>query len=608
MRGIAGLAGAAVAIAVALVSAAPASAAPVSGALRLVGCYEGAAAITSSCTRVNGFTGLGEMASDLAGQNVYVTARTNSATGSALSVFSRNSATGGLTQTACFAPPGNTEGCTPIGFSSSDSPLVGVIDAVVSKDGMNVYAVSSAKGAISEFSRATNGSLTYLGCVRSTASLSLPNSGCSTAKGLVSATDIAMDPQDATVYVAGYSGNIVGVLQRGVSGSLLQPAVAGASPWCASRTGADDNGTAGSCLTQGLVQLPHHIQVTPNGDQILVADEGLPTSNVLAFGRASDGSLQLAAQCANATGISGCAPVPHIGGVDEIDMNANGSRIYAASSSDAAVVVVDRDTSTGAMSVHAVDGCIRQSAAGCTTADATDGPYDIQVSKDGKSVYTTTLANHSVNAYDVTADGGLIPKAGPFSCVYGPGFSRCMTLQFDSPMEGLLAVGSNLYSAANDGTSGDRLIAWTIDKPPACSPLEASTAFNSPITLTLPCSDPDGDALAFSDTTPIHGSLGAVQPGGQVSYAPQLNTTGDDTFQFTATETIVTNPGPVGPFPSAPIAVGPNAATVHVGGPASPPPSSGPTGRRAAALKKCKKKESARARKRCKTKAKKLPV
>lgn len=42
---------------------------------------------------------------------------------------------------------------------------------------------------------------------------------------------------------------------------------------------------------------------------------------------------------------------------------------------------------------------------------------------------------------------------------------------------------------------------------------------------------------------------------------------------------------------------------------ASPPPSTtGPTGQRAAALKKCKKKKSAKARKKCKAKAKKLPV
>ncbi len=42
--------------------------------------------------------------------------------------------------------------------------------------------------------------------------------------------------------------------------------------------------------------------------------------------------------------------------------------------------------------------------------------------------------------------------------------------------------------------------------------------------------------------------------------------------------------------------------------PPPPPTSTGPTGQRAAALKKCKKKKSAKARKKCKAKAKKLPV
>jgi CSLREA domain-containing protein len=42
--------------------------------------------------------------------------------------------------------------------------------------------------------------------------------------------------------------------------------------------------------------------------------------------------------------------------------------------------------------------------------------------------------------------------------------------------------------------------------------------------------------------------------------------------------------------------------------PANPPPAAGPTGQRAAALKKCKKKKSKKARTKCKKKAKKLPV
>jgi hypothetical protein len=46
-----------------------------------------------------------------------------------------------------------------------------------------------------------------------------------------------------------------------------------------------------------------------------------------------------------------------------------------------------------------------------------------------------------------------------------------------------------------------------------------------------------------------------------------------------------------------------------IAAPPPPPPSStGPTGQRAAALKKCKKKKSAKARKKCKAKAKKLPL
>jgi hypothetical protein len=56
-----------------------------------------------------------------------------------------------------------------------------------------------------------------------------------------------------------------------------------------------------------------------------------------------------------------------------------------------------------------------------------------------------------------------------------------------------------------------------------------------------------------------------------------------------------------------PVATRNFSVKVPVAGPPAPP-AAGPTGQRAAALKKCKKKKSAKARKKCKAKAKKLPL
>jgi hypothetical protein len=51
-----------------------------------------------------------------------------------------------------------------------------------------------------------------------------------------------------------------------------------------------------------------------------------------------------------------------------------------------------------------------------------------------------------------------------------------------------------------------------------------------------------------------------------------------------------------------------NLSGTATAAPSPPPANTGPTGQRAAALKKCKKKKSAAARKKCKAKANKLPV
>lgn len=504
------------------------------------------------------------MAADDAGANLYVTARTAGATGSALAVFSRDAATGALTEIECFSAPGNTEDCTSLGASSSDSPMIGLVDVVVSHDGKNVYGVSSARSAVVEWSRASNGSLTYIGCVTSPA---LSTTGCSTALGLNTATAITIDPADASVYVAGFGASMIGVLQRAFGGTLLQQSVGGVSPWCVSSNGADDSGLAGKCLTDGLLVGPHHVQVSPSASQLFVAAQS--TSAIIGYSRNPSRSLTLSpGVCVNVTGSGGCSTVLHLNGVDHFDISADGSRLYAAGRNDLAVVVIDRNVSTGALIAHTntADACWRNVliTPNCGYQDALLQPYDVKIAKDGKSVYVSTVGNNSIVQFDVQADGGLVPKPAPFGCIYGGDFPLCMNLPINSPVEGLATAGRSLYAALNNGGGGDRLLAWSIDRPPVCNPFSAPTPFNTPITLMLACTDADGDTLTYSATTPVQGTLGAPQANGSISYAPQLNTVGDDTFSFNATETLVTNPAGTGTHPSATIGAGPTTATVQV--------------------------------------------
>jgi hypothetical protein len=71
----------------------------------------------------------------------------------------------------------------------------------------------------------------------------------------------------------------------------------------------------------------------------------------------------------------------------------------------------------------------------------------------------------------------------------------------------------------------------------------------------------------------------------------------------TASLNITGTPGGISSSALTGVAIGPPTPT-----PTPTPPATGPTGQRAAALKKCKKKKNKQARNKCKKKAKKLPV
>jgi 6-phosphogluconolactonase (cycloisomerase 2 family) len=488
------------------------------------------------------------MATDGASQNLYVTA----AIDNALAVFSRNPATGALTQQQCFSPPDTPEGCTTVG-ATDDSPLVGITDVVVSADGKNVYTAALGSSAVAVFSRASNGTLTYSACFTST---SVTVTGCTKVRGLKAATAIGIDDFGKAVFVTGFDSGMIGVLQRtSATGALAQPASSDPSPWCISANGTDDTGVAGKCQTDGRLHRPHQITGVPGGGQVLVANKGTSDveTSIAAYTQALDGSLTPAASCVNAIG-AGCTAISNFSSVDQFAINADGSRVYVASRGAAAILVVDRNTSTGAMAAHpGVTGCMRPSMTGCTPIDGSTGPYDIAVSDDGQSVFSGTQTNHSILAFDVQSDGGLLPKPAPFGCVFGGDSGGCMDAPIDAPFEGLATAGQSLYTGLNNQSTGDRLLTWAIDRPPSCTAGSATVPFQIATTLSFPCSDADGDALTYSAGAPAHGVLGGIQPDGTVSYSPFNGFTGADSFNFSATETVVANPAGTGPHPSASI-------------------------------------------------------
>src|SRR5207244_9319538 len=86
--------------------------------------------------------------------------------------------------------------------------------------------------------------------------------------------------------------------------------------------------------------------------------------------------------------------------------------------------------------------------------------------------------------------------------------------------------------AARAATSSRSL--GPLDQAPVASDGAATVVFGIPAQLTLVAVDPDGDPLAFAVVTqPAHGALGPVV-GNAVTYTPERNYLGADSFTFKA--------------------------------------------------------------------------
>jgi hypothetical protein len=97
--------------------------------------------------------------------------------------------------------------------------------------------------------------------------------------------------------------------------------------------------------------------------------------------------------------------------------------------------------------------------------------------------------------------------------------------------------GSSVYQATVDPSNAG-LAVYARETAPVCQPINAATAFGKPVTVTLHCSDADGDAVTRSIVQgPAHGTLSAVNNGtGTVTYTPAGGFSGADNVKFAASD------------------------------------------------------------------------
>ena len=373
------------------------------------------------------------------GKNVYVTARTSDA----VAVFSRNQATGALTQL-----PG-TSGCVSEGGTGGCGVARGLDHALgieVSADGRHVYTAGRGSDAIAVFSRnGSTGALTQLagapGCLHDSVTSTSGLQGCGNARGLDGAYSMTLSADDQTAYVASRVSDSVAGFKRNADGTLTQIAGTGG---CISYASLPDCRQAGRAY-DGVTD----VAVSPDGTNAYAASYGGDALSVMSRSPAT-GALSHTS-CLTQDGTSPeCGAARALDYANAVEVDAGGRNVYVAAGYADAIAVFER-TADGTLVQEPpapgrtwADGCLswrgHKWAEGgtdlshpdhsdhyCARALALYYPYALELGPGGSELYVASTESDTVSMYRRLSTRGY-PRpqaAAKMLTALVPAFRRC---------------------------------------------------------------------------------------------------------------------------------------------------------------------------------------
>jgi DNA-binding beta-propeller fold protein YncE len=553
----------------AMIGASSASAA-VNGALKQLplpsGCLDDAAA--GGCGNIVApMRNVGEPAMLPNGSMIYVPARESDT----LNFFSRNANTGALTEKGCFSFAA-AAGCT----ATNAAPLEDATAAAVSPDGKDLYVVGGAAGGsapdgIVHFTLGADGTPSFGACFAAATYASSPCGVMPVFDGGNPAS-VAVSPDGQSVYVGNYSSNSIVVFKRNTAtGALNQVGLSNAQK-CVKRV-SDANG----CTVEGRLGNVRDIEVTPDNKQVVTGNPGCPALPacymMLAFDRTDATTGALTVHAANGACISGYQDFFNVGcmnrstwyGPPQFAMSADGTRLYSVTRPDCcggygSLFTTTRNPANGNFTPN-TSWCIEAPGAFTDCANSAQSlpdVFDVAIGPNG-DVYTAAYGGQRIGIFSAAADGTLTPKGGAFGCLATtPVAGACNQLVGGTNVEYVQPSpdGKNVY-----GFGLGKIWSFAVDHAPVCDTTSVDTPHNTTVTITLPCSDADGDPLNYEIVSqPAKGTFGAAGiQGNKINYAPLIGTSGPDSFQYRAT--------------GAGVQADTATMTVNVGSP--PPPSGG---------------------------------
>jgi DNA-binding beta-propeller fold protein YncE len=328
------------------------------------------------------------------GRNVYVAGFTEWT----IAIFTRDPATGALTETGCQSAVSHP-GCTTVSEGAIDADSL-----AVSPDGKTLYAGSSIAGTVSAFPRDT--STGALGPAYCFGENSFAPCSYSTARALETTSGVAVGPDSKSVYATSVTERAVAELVHdNATGQLTQsPSTDG----CISHDGyafwpGHQSGIYCASMYGWGFQTPRNLTVAPDGKSVLVADS---VGGLMDYDRAAGG---LSDHVCYGPG-AGCQLAHGVKAAWDVATTPDGKGVYVASASPGGVAAFNRDPATGNLvqstftsgnPPHPSSGCINQDATdGCTQGRAVAGALGVVVSPDGKNVYVNGEASGAIAAFD----------------------------------------------------------------------------------------------------------------------------------------------------------------------------------------------------------------
>jgi len=307
-------------------------------------------------------------------------------------------ATGDLTSQACVQDNDTgTDACT-----TSVDGLNGAEPVVASADRKSVYVAGGLDDAVVRFDRvAASGDLVPRGCVDDDDTG--PETCAHIAAGLDFPRALALSPDGGSLYAATAIDDAVVRFNRAADGSLVP----------AGCVDDEDSGPDTCAQTAPGLDEARGIAVSPDGDSVYAVSQ---TDNAIVHlvRTPATGALQFRA-CIddNDTGPDGCAiDTDGLAGASGVAVSPDGRSVYVGALIDHAVVAFERNPANGALTPL---GCIDDNdngADGCAAdGDGLNGATDVQVSRDGRSVYAASQFDHAVVRFSRNpANGALLHR------------------------------------------------------------------------------------------------------------------------------------------------------------------------------------------------------